>query len=106
MEKEKDNFFQRVHEVARTIPVGRVTTYGAIAAHLGAPKSSRMVGWAMNNSHGTDVPAHRVVNRLGMLTGKAQFTSPTEMEERLRAEGVVVKEDKVVDFEALFWEPI
>ncbi|MCX6228977.1 MAG: MGMT family protein [Bacteroidia bacterium] len=102
------DFFQRVFEVARMIPVGRVTSYGAIARCLGSAGSSRMVGWAMNLSHHQPiyVPAHRVVNRNGLLTGKMHFSSPTEMEELLQNEGVRVEKDRVVDFNQLFWDPM
>lgn len=101
------DFFERVWEVVRCIPEGRVTTYGAIARFLGTGKSSRMVGYAMNASHQAipKVPAHRVVNRLGMLTGKHHFTTEDAMEKALMLEGVVVKEDKIQDFEKLFWDP-
>ena len=105
--KREENFFELVHEVARQIPKGRVTSYGAIAACLGAKSSARMVGWAMNGSHRAKpkVPAHRVVNRNGMLTGKFHFETPVRMEESLKKEGIKVKDDKVVDFEKLFWDP-
>jgi len=104
---DKDNFFQKVFSVARKIPRGRVTTYGAIAEYLGAKSSSRMVGWAMNAS-GTQfppVPAHRVLNRNGQLTGKHHFAYPEQMEELLAAEGVEVFNNTVKDFKALYWEP-
>lgn len=106
MAKEND-FFQQVFEVVRLIPHGRVTSYGAIARYLGTGGSSRMVGWAMNQSHGSadPVPAHRVVNRLGMLSGKAHFGSPDEMQRLLEAEGVRVADDRVQDFDRLFWDP-
>jgi methylated-DNA-protein-cysteine methyltransferase-like protein len=102
------DFFQRVFEVARMIPVGRVTSYGAIARSLGSAGSSRMVGWAMNLSHHQPsyVPAHRVVNRNGLLTGKMHFSSHTEMEELLQNEGIRVEKDRVVDFNLLFWDPM
>jgi len=105
--KKDESFFALVHEVARQIPRGRVTSYGAIAACLGTRSSARMVGWAMNGAHHArpKVPAHRVVNRLGMLTGKFHFETITEMEELLKKEGIRVKNDKVVDFEKLFWDP-
>ena len=105
--KKEENFFELVFAVARQIPKGRVTSYGAIAAALGAKSSSRMVGWAMNGCHRVrpKVPAHRVVNRNGMLTGKFHFETPTRMEELLKKEGVEVKNDKVVDFKKLFWDP-
>lgn len=101
------NFFERVYEVVKLIPYGRVTSYGAIARYLGAARSSRMVGWAMNSSHTQmdNIPAHRVVNRIGMLTGKNHFGGSTLMQDLLEAEGVKVEEDRVVDFEELFWEP-
>ena len=100
------NFFQNVYDVVRLVPRGRVTTYGAIAKYLGAARSSRMVGWAMNVSHTQpDIPAHRVVNRQGMLTGKMMFSYPMQMQELLEAEGVRVVDDRVVEFGAVFWEP-
>ncbi|MFM1794138.1 MAG: hypothetical protein RL642_523 [Bacteroidota bacterium] len=101
------NFFEDVFEVVRLIPAGRVTNYGSIAKYLGSGLSSRMVGWAMNASHAAvpPVPAHRVVNRNGMLTGKHHFATPTLMEELLAKEGIKVVKDKVVDFEKLFWDP-
>lgn len=98
-------FFESVYDVVRLIPPGRVTNYGAIAKYLGTGLSSRMVGWAMNAAHGKNVPAHRVVNRNGVLTGKHHFATPFEMEELLTAEGVKVKNDKVVDFTQLYWDP-
>ena len=104
-EKNKD-FFEQVYQVARLIPEGRVTSYGAIARYLGSGRGARMVGWAMNACmNRTDVPAHRVVNRLGMLTGKMHFPSPTTMQERLEAEGITVENDKIKDFKTLNWEP-
>ena len=101
------NFFEDVFEVVRLIPPGRVTNYGSIAKYLGTGLSSRMVGWAMNASHVADpsVPAQRVVNRNGMLTGKHHFATPTLMQELLEKEGVKVKNDKVVDFHQLYWDP-
>lgn len=99
-------FFERVYSVVQQVPAGRVTTYGAIAAHLGSPRSSRMVGWAMNASHRRyEVPAHRVVNRVGLLTGAAQFDTPTLMQELLESEGITVKNNQVVNFSQLFWDP-
>lgn len=104
-EKNKD-FFQDVYDVVRHIPKGRVTSYGAIAKYLSSPRSSRMVGWAMNNAHSlTDVPAHRVVNRMGLLTGKMHFETPERMEELLKQEGIDIKDDKVQDFQSVFWDP-
>lgn len=104
---KKYSFFEDVFEVAKLIPRGRVTSYGAIAAYLGLRSSARMVGWAMNAAH-TDkkVPAHRVVNSQGLLTGKHHFVPPSAMEERLKKEGVKVVKDKVVDFDKKFWDPM
>ena len=101
------SFFQDVYDVVRQVPKGRVTSYGAIAAYLGTKLSARMVGWAMNGSHRVrpKVPAQRVVNRNGQLTGKHHFETPTQMEELLKKEGVEVKNDRVVAFEKLFWDP-
>jgi len=102
--KKESNFFEDVYEVVRLIPKGRVTSYGAIANYLGAKMSSRMVGWAM---HGCpkDVPAHRVVNRLGILSGKHHFDTPTTMQQRLQKDGVKVVKDQVQRFKELFWDP-
>lgn len=103
---KNDGFFENVYAVVRLIPKGRVTSYGAIAKYLGTPRSSRMVGWAMNNAHSYhDVPAHRVVNRNGLLTGKHHFSSADEMEKRLGKEGIVVKNDAIIDFKEYFWDP-
>jgi methylated-DNA-protein-cysteine methyltransferase-like protein len=101
------DFFEQVYQVVRLIPKGRVTSFGAIAACLGAKGSSRLVGYAMNNAGKAKpkVPAHRVVNRIGVLTGKHHFGSPTKMQELLEKEKIKVKNDKVVDFEKLFWDP-
>lgn len=101
------SFFQDVFEVVRQVPKGRVTTYGAIAAYLGTKLSARMVGWAMNAAHNVKpkVPAQRVVNRNGMLTGKFHFDTPTLMEELLKKDGVTVKDEKIVDFSSRFWDP-
>ena len=104
--KDNSGFFDRVYEVCRQIPKGRVTSYGAIAKSLGAARSARMVGWAMNNSHDKDVPAHRVVNRNGMLSGKHHFSGTNAMQQLLEAEGVEVKELQVVNFKELFWDPM
>lgn len=104
--EQHTDFFHQVYEIVRLIPTGRVTSYGAIAKVLGTPKSSRMVGWAMNASHqDPTIPAHRVVNRKGLLTGKMHFKTPTKMEELLRKEGVIVKDDCVQDFNKVFWDP-
>jgi methylated-DNA-protein-cysteine methyltransferase-like protein len=104
---ESYTFFENVYEVVRLIPKGRVTSYGAIAKYLGAARSSRMVGYAMNGSHAVlpEVPAQRVVNRNGVLTGKHHFKTPTTMQQLLEKEGVRVENDRVVDFEKLFWDP-
>ncbi|MEJ2005438.1 MAG: MGMT family protein [Cyclobacteriaceae bacterium] len=105
--EKTESFFTNVYEVVRLIPRGRVTSYGAIAHYLGARRSARMVGWAMNASHGIpDIPAHRVVNRQGLLTGKNHFATPGLMEELLQKEGVEVKDDQVVNFESHFWDPV
>ena len=100
------NFFERVYEVVILIPPGRVTTYGSIAKYLGAARSSRMVGWAMNASHNRlEVPAHRVVNRIGMLSGKHHFPGSNLMEQLLENEGIVVENNQVQDFKNTFWDP-
>ena len=106
--KKDQSFFELVYEVARQIPKGRVTSYGAIAACLGTKLSARMVGWAMNGAGKVKpkVPAHRVVNRMGILSGKHHFSPPGSMEKSLRKEGIKVKNDKIVDFEKHFWNPI
>ena len=102
------SFFQDVYDVVRQIPKGRVTSYGAIAAYLGTKLSARMVGWAMNAAHAAKpkVPAQRVVNRNGILSGKHHFGTPTLMEELLKKDGVAVKSDVVVDFKKIFWDPV
>lgn len=101
------DFFQRVYRVVRLIPKGRVTSYGAIAKYLGAARSARMVGWAMNASHGQDdVPAHRVVNRKGLLTGKHHFIGANVMEQLLEREGVEVIDDQIQQFEQHYWDPV
>ncbi len=103
----QSDFFENVYEVVRLIPPGRVTSFGAIAAYLGSKRGARMVGWAMNNCHTQpDVPAHRVVNRNGVLSGKLFFGSPTAMQEMLEAEGVKVQDDQVVGFDTCFWHPL
>jgi len=104
---ENENFFSRVYDVVRLIPPGRVTSYGAIARFIGSPQSSRMVGWAMNASHyeSDAIPAHRVVNRNGMLTGKHHFCHPELMQELLQSEGVKVENDRIADFRKVFWDP-
>jgi methylated-DNA-protein-cysteine methyltransferase-like protein len=101
-----DNFFERVYSIAKQIPCGKVTSYGAIAKALGTARSARMVGWAMNASHGKDeVPAHRVVNRNGLLTGKFHFDGTNLMQQLLESEGIVVVDNQIVDFEKHFWTP-
>lgn len=104
----KEDFFNMVYQVVRLIPKGRVSSYGAIAKYLGAASSSRIVGYAMNGAHKIKpkVPAHRVVNRSGLLTGKHHFEHPFQMQELLEKEKIKVKDDKVVDFEKLFWDPM
>ncbi|MDW7691579.1 MGMT family protein [Flammeovirgaceae bacterium SG7u.111] len=104
---KKENFFEDVYEVVKLVPKGRVTTYGAIANYLGAKSGARMVGWALNGciADGNGVPAHRVVNRLGLLSGKVHFGTPTLMQELLEAEGIKVEKDKVVDFKDKLWDP-
>jgi len=99
------NFFEKVYEVARQIPYGKVTSYGAIARALGSSGSARMVGWAMNNCP-DDVPAHRVLNRAGVLTGKHHFEGTNLMQQLLESEGVIVVDNAVVNFEACFWQPV
>ena len=101
------DFFDKVYEVVREIPPGRVTSYGAIAAYLGSPGAARMVGWAMNASGAQTeyVPAHRVVNRNGLLTGKQHFDTPAAMEELLENEGIEIVEDQIRNFEKKFWDP-
>jgi methylated-DNA-protein-cysteine methyltransferase-like protein len=105
---QKNSFYLRVFDVVRLIPHGRVTSYGAIAAYLGARSSSRLVGWAMNASHGElpPVPAHRVVNWNGDLSGKAHFSSPERMKELLEKEGIQVVNDRVINFDEVFWDPV
>jgi methylated-DNA-protein-cysteine methyltransferase-like protein len=106
MKPGNDNFFHKVYAVAREIPYGRVTSYGAIAKYLGLAKSARMVGWAMNGSHNvTDIPAHRVVNRKGLLTGKHHFEGTNLMQQLLENEGIQVVDNQIIDFEKVFWDP-
>ncbi|MGK7389658.1 MAG: MGMT family protein [Candidatus Cyclobacteriaceae bacterium M2_1C_046] len=102
----KNSFFDDVYEVVKLVPYGKVTSYGAIAQYLGTKGSARMVGWAMNAAHGNpDVPAHRVVNRNGQLSGKMHFSTPQKMQELLEAEGIKVDADQVQDFKSSFWDP-
>ncbi|HEX9981296.1 MAG TPA: MGMT family protein [Flavobacterium sp.] len=106
MAKKEENFFERVYEVARRIPYGKVTSYGAIANFLASSGSARMVGWAMNASHGReDIPAHRVVNRVGLLSGKHHFDGTNLMQQLLENEGIEVKNNQVINFEKHFWNP-
>jgi len=107
MTVEDISFFEKVYEVARLIPYGRVTSYGAIAAYLGSKRSARMVGWAMNSSHHSllNIPAHRVVNRNGMLTGKHHFGGIQVMEDLLKSEGAIIENDLIINFPSLFWDP-
>ena len=105
MQPETLNFFEKVYEVAKQIPYGRVTSYGAIAKYLGAPRSARMVGYAMNGSVSKNVPAHRVVNRIGLLTGKQHFDGTNLMQQLLESEGIKVVEHQIQDFEKLYWDP-
>lgn len=103
---KSENFFEMVYQVVEQIPYGKVTSYGAIAEFLGSKSASRMVGWAMNNAHSLDapIPAHRVVNRQGLLTGKMHFKGQS-MQARLEAEGIQIMEDQIVNFEQVFWHP-
>ena len=104
--KDKTNFFEKVYAIARQIPEGRITSYGAIAKCIGSPQSARMVGWAMNASHNQeDVPAHRVVNRKGLLTGKHHFEGSNLKQQLLENEGIVVIENQIQNFEEIFWDP-
>jgi methylated-DNA-protein-cysteine methyltransferase related protein len=105
--KKEESFFELVYQVARQIPFGRVTSYGAIAACLGSKLSARMVGWAMNGADKINptVPAHRVVNRVGLLSGKHHFKPPGKMEKLLKKEGILVKDDVIVNFKEKFWDP-
>lgn len=105
---KNDGFFTEVYRVTKLIPYGRVTSYGAIASYLGAPGAARMVGWALNNSHFLDefIPAHRVVNRNGLLSGKHHFPGENTMKELLQNEGIRVEDDQIIDFEKYFWNPL
>ena len=105
MKPETLSFFERVYDVVRLIPYGRVTSYGAIAKYLGATRSSRLVGYAMNASGGKDVPAHRVVNRVGLLTGKHHFDGTNMMQQLLENEGIVIKDNQIQHFKNVFWDP-
>ena len=105
MQQQTLGFFDKVYEVAKQIPFGKVTSYGAIATYLGAARSARMVGYAMNGSVGKDVPAHRVVNRKGLLTGKHHFDGTNLMQQLLESEGVIVVDNQIQDFKKVFWDP-
>jgi methylated-DNA-protein-cysteine methyltransferase-like protein len=105
MKAETLSFFERVYDVVRQIPFGRVTNYGAIAKYLGAAKSARLVGYAMNASHTKDVPAHRVVNRNGLLTGKHHFEGTNLMQQLLENEGVVVEDNQILNLDEVYWDP-
>jgi methylated-DNA-protein-cysteine methyltransferase related protein len=103
-----EGFFEKVYEITRYVPYGRVTSYGAIARYLGSGKSARMVGWALNSSHSTPdfIPAHRVVNRIGLLTGKHHFGNSSTMQQLLENEGLIVENDKIINFRERFWDPM
>lgn len=104
--KKKSDFFEQVYEVVKLIPTGRVTSYGAIGKYLGSAQSARMVGWAMNAAHNKpEIPAHRVVNRNGMLSGKSHFETPTKMEDLLEKEGIKVLNNQIENFSKYFWDP-
>jgi methylated-DNA-protein-cysteine methyltransferase related protein len=104
---ENSDFFSRVYDITKRIPYGRVTSYGAIARYLGSGRSSRMVGWALNSSHSISefIPAHRVVNKNGLLTGKLHFGNSTTMQQLLENEGIIVKDDQIINFTKKFWDP-
>lgn len=106
MKRETLNFFESVYNVVNLIPFGRVTSYGAIANYLGAKRSARLVGYAMNSSHEKDVPAHRVVNRKGLLTGKHHFAGTNLMQQLLESEGILVINNQIQDLDIVFWDPI
>ena len=105
--KENNDFFSKVYEVTKRIPYGRITSYGAIARYLGSGRSARMVGWALNVSHSNRefIPAHRVVNRNGLLTGKHHFGNSSTMEQLLENEGIIIENDRIINFEEKFWDP-
>ena len=105
--KTDNNFFEKVFSIVRKIPFGRVTTYGAIARCIGSPQSSRMVGWALNSTKYkiSDIPAHRVVNRNGLLTGRSHFRTPYLMQQLLESEGITIEKDKITDLKKFFWDP-
>jgi len=105
MKPETLNFFEKVYKIVKLIPYGRVTSYGAIGNYLGTPRSARLVGYAMNGSHGKNVPAHRVVNRNGLLTGKHHFEGTNLMQQLLESEGIVVIENQIQDLQTVYWDP-
>lgn len=107
-QKENNDFFSKVYEVTKLIPYGRITSYGAIACFLGSGRSARMVGWALNVCHNNTefIPAHRVVNRNGLLTGKRHFGNSTTMEQLLENEGFIIEDDRIINFREKFWDPI
>ena len=106
--KNKESFFNQVYDVARKIPFGKVTSYGAIAKYLGTAQSARVVGWAMNDSHSQKdyVPAHRVVNKIGLLSGKHHFGNSNTMQQLLENEGIQIIDDQIIDFQKIFWDPM
>ena len=104
-DKKGHNFYSKVYEIVRLIPFGKVTTYGAIANFIGSPRSSKMVGWAMNASHKLNIPSHRVVNRKGLLTGKHHFQGSNLMQQLLENEGIKIEENKIQNFNNHFWDP-
>jgi len=106
-QKTNSDFFSMVFEVTKCIPYGRITSYGAIARYLGSGRSARMVGWALNSSHTNHdfIPAHRVVNRIGLLTGKHHFGNSTTMAQLLENEGIIIEKDRIINFEDKFWDP-
>jgi methylated-DNA-protein-cysteine methyltransferase-like protein len=106
-QKVNDDFFSKVYEVTKCIPFGRITSYGAIASYLGSGRSARMVGWALNVSHSNRefIPAHRVVNRNGLLTGKHHFGNSSTMEQLLENEGIIIENDRIINFKEKFWDP-
>ena len=106
MQTKTLNFFEKVYDIAKLIPYGRVTSYGAIATYLGAARSARMVGYALNGSVAKNVPAHRVVNRKGLLTGKQHFEGTNLMQQLLESEGVIIIDNQIQDFETVFWNPL
>ena len=107
-QNDNNNFFSKVYDVTKLIPYGRVTSYGAIARFLGSGRSARMVGWALNGCHNNKefIPAHRVVNRNGLLTGKHHFSNSTTMEQLLENEGIIIKDDQIINFKEKFWDPL